>query len=62
MQLSPRYEIEPDADELITLKNEVFGVELYEPHLMQTFSPRYDVDPDAVDEMVIKNDVFGLEL
>jgi hypothetical protein len=60
--LSPRYDHEPVADDLIVLKNDVFGAELYAPAAKWDFSPRYALEPDAEDPLVIKNDVFGVEL
>ena len=47
----PRYAVEPDANDLIVIKNDVFGVELYAPAAVCEFCPRYDVEPDAKDLM-----------
>ena len=52
----------PDANELIVIKNDVFGVDVYAPAAKRVLSPRYDVLPDANELMVMKNDVFGLDV
>ena len=57
--LSPRYDVEPDANDLIVIKKLVFGLELYAPAAMCDSSPRYAVEPVAEELIVIKNDVFG---
>ena len=49
----------PEAFELIVIKNEVFGVEVYAPAAMCDFSPRYAVDPEAVVEVTLVNVVVG---
>ena len=44
--LSPEHTL-ADANDLMTLKNDVFGVELYAPTSICALSARYDVEPDA---------------
>jgi hypothetical protein len=58
--LSERYPIEPEADELIVWKNDVFGVLLYTPIAKSAIlSARYAIEPEADELIVWKNDVFG---
>ena len=49
--LSPRYDVEPDARELMVIKKLVFGCEEYAPAAMCDFLPRYAVEPEA-DELI----------